>query len=496
MLFPLATILLTLPAIPIILAEPLKIPLTAHHSRQYSDDLETRQSWLKGQARGLRKKYAHHLGERGQDLLKRDRYEEDFEIGRRSIGRRSSGTVELTDVGIDASYSGQVSIGTPAQDFLLIMDTGSSDLWVAGSSCQSSSCTGVSTFNSGDSTSYATSNAAFNISYGSGDADGYLATDSVSLAGFTVTGQTFAVVTSTTAQLISAPLSGLMGLAWKSIAASGATPFWQALAASGSWTDSEMGFYLARYRGDNYASSVESEGGQLTLGGTNTSTYTGAINYISIDSDDLDYWRIPAQAVTVQGSQVSIGNSPSAAIDTGTTLIGVPTTVAQAIYAQIPNSAALPASSGYEGYYQYPCSTTVNVTIQFGGLSYAISNADMNLGSFTRDSSMCTGAFFAMDLSSQSPIQWIVGASFLKNVYSGFRYNPAAIGFAQLADGVSTVSNGTSTSTTGGGTTGSGGTGSGTGTGSSSAALPVFAKTSISGLLLSAAFSGALANLI
>jgi hypothetical protein len=56
------------------------------------------------------------------------------------------------------------------------------------------------------------------------------------------------------------------------------------------------------------------------------------------------------------------------------------------------------ASTGYSGYYQYPCSTEVSVTLQFGGLSYSISNSDFNLGSFTRDTSMCTGAFFEMDL--------------------------------------------------------------------------------------------------
>ncbi|WWC91004.1 uncharacterized protein L201_005943 [Kwoniella dendrophila CBS 6074] len=500
MLFPLTTTLLLASATSIAtvaVAEPLTIPLTAHHSRQYSDDLETRQSWLKGQASILRKKYENHLGEESKELLKRDRIQEDLELSRRSLGRRASGNVQLTDVGIDASYSGQVSIGTPAQDFLLIMDTGSSDLWVAGSTCQSSSCTGVSSFNSGSSSSYNSNNAAFNISYGSGDADGYLATDTVSLAGFTVTGQTFAVVTSTTARLISAPLSGLMGLAWKSIASSKATPFWQALAASGSWNNPEMSFYLARYRGDNYASSVESQGGEMVLGGTNQTKYTGNINYIDIDQDDLDYWRIPAQGVTVQGSQINIGStSPQAAIDTGTTLIGVPTQVAQAIYQQIPNFQPLSASSGYQGYYEYPCSTNVNVTIQFGGLSYQISNQDMNLGSFTRDQSMCTGAFFAMDLSSQSPIQWIVGASFLKNVYSTFRYNPPAIGFAQLANGVSTISNGTSSSTTGGGTSGSGGSSSGSGSGSSSSSAITTVPIISSGLVLSTLIAGLLVNML
>ncbi|OCF32449.1 endopeptidase [Kwoniella heveanensis BCC8398] len=453
------------------------IPLTAHHhARQYSDDLETRQDWLKGQAQGLRSKYAQHLGERGQEQLRRDIVQRELNVKRRSkLGARASGSVQLTDVGIDASYSGTVSIGTPAQEFLLIMDTGSSDLWVAGAECTSSSCQGVSSFSESSSSTYSTSNAAFNISYGSGDADGFLASDTVELAGFTVTGQTFAIVTTTTARLISAPLSGLMGLAWKAIASSKATPFWQALAASGSWTDPEFAFYLARYRGDNTASSVEEQGGEMVLGGTNTSQYTGSINYIDIAEADLDYWRIPVEALNVQSSSITItstrGYSPQAAIDTGTTLIGVPSSVAQSIYSQIPNAEALSASSGYDGYYQYPCDTNVNVTIQFGGLSYAISNADMNLGSFTRDSSMCTGAFFEMDMSAAAPIQWIVGASFLKNVYSTFRYNPPAIGFAELANGMSTVSNGTSTSTTSGGTSGSGSGGSSGSSGSGAGAL-------------------------
>lgn len=57
-----------------------------------------------------------------------------------------------------------------------------------------------------------------------------------------------------------------MGLAWKSIAQSVATPFWQALAASNTWSDPEMGFYVQRWRGVTDATSVESNGGEFTLG--------------------------------------------------------------------------------------------------------------------------------------------------------------------------------------------------------------------------------------
>jgi len=75
----------------------------------------------------------------------------------------------------------------------------------------------------------------------------------------------------------------------------------------------------------------------------------------------------------------------------------------------------------------------------FGSVSYSISEADFNLGPFTNDNSYCTGAVFAQDLSAASPISWIVGATFLKNVYSVFSYNPLAIGFASLAGESSTT---------------------------------------------------------
>lgn len=103
--------------------------------------------------------------------------------------------------------------------------------------------------------------------------------------------------------------------------------------------------------------------------------------------------------------------------------------------------------------------------MQYGGLSYQISTADMNLGRFSTQSDLCTGAFFQMDMSSQSPISWIVGASFLKNVYSVYRYEPTAIGFAALSGQSSTVSNGTNTPTTGGGTINGNDSGSGSNSG-------------------------------
>ncbi|WVO15347.1 hypothetical protein L204_103003 [Cryptococcus depauperatus] len=416
---------LSLTLLPLVLATaipsntPNYVPLQALKSRQFSDYLDERQAWLIGQSKALRIKYESLLNDEGKEMLRRDRLEE---MAKRDLKGRTTGTVNLVDVSLDASYCGQVTIGSQNSQFLVIMDTGSSDL-------------------------FKTSNTPFKISYGSGDAEGYIGNDDVKMAGFTVTGQTFAVVTETSADILKAPLSGLMGLAFDKIASSGSKPWWQTLVESGSWDSPEMGVFMKRYRGDNSATKIEQDGGAIIFGGLDTSKYDGGLNYVSIADSDRDYWRIPLEGMSVQGNRIdvssSFGGNPQCAIDTGTTLIGVPFATAESIYSQIPGAEALPSSIlGASGYYQYPCDTNVTVKLQFGGQQYTISKADMNLGSFTTDTSMCTGAFFVQQLSSRSPVQWIVGASFLKNVYTSFRYNPAAIGFAALKDnGGSTAGN-------------------------------------------------------
>lgn len=113
-------------------------------------------------------------------------------------------------------------------------------------------------------------------------------------------------------------------------------------------------------------------------------------------------------AVTVQGNSVAVGSGSSAyaAIDTGTTLIGGPASEIAAIFAQIPGSAV--ASGDYEGYYTYPCSTTVDVSFSFGSKTWSISPADFQLTPI--GNGQCLGAFF--ELTSSSP-SWIIGDTFL-----------------------------------------------------------------------------------
>lgn len=74
------------------------------------------------------------------------------------------------------------------------------------------------------------------------------------------------MVNTTSANLITAPISGLMGLAFRQLAQTASTPFWQTLATSGSWDRQEMGFYMRRYRGTRGVQAVERNGGEFVMG--------------------------------------------------------------------------------------------------------------------------------------------------------------------------------------------------------------------------------------
>lgn len=136
--------------------------------------------------------------------------------------------------------------------------------------------------------------------------------------------------------------------------------------------------------------------------------------------------------LTVQGTSVALtsGSASYAAIDTGTTLVGGPSDVIAQFYAAIPNSQA--GTGDYDGYYIYPCDTDVTATLAFGGSSWTISPKDFQLTQLSH--SQCLGAFFELDMGSGSSTpSWIVGDTFLKNVYSVFRYDPPSVGFANLS---------------------------------------------------------------
>ena len=237
--------------------------------------------------------------------------------------------------------------------------------------------------------------------------------------------------------------------------------------------------------------------------GLDTSKYTGQMNYISISTQDEAYWQIPVQAVTIDNQTVSGVVSiptlylaefalmrpvrpivkpqstlapPSSVFPRPTLARSMPRFLGRRICPPHPATRGI-ISTHVIRRSRYRCSSGGSATPYRTPISTLAHLLGIHRCAPARSSKWTCECrrilpphFHVLTFSSgsQAPISWIVGASFLKNVYSSFRFNPAAIGFAQLSGTAASVSNGTNSSmssTTGGGTAGSGGTGSSSGAG-------------------------------
>ncbi|KAI0250106.1 aspartic peptidase domain-containing protein [Lactifluus subvellereus] len=358
-----------------------------------------------------------------------------YNYGPSPMSRRAQTTdISVTNQGSDTSYFAPVSVGTPPQTFDLVLDTGSSDLWFAATACTTCG-QGTPELNPTKSSSLQVGNEHVVMNYGSGTASGTIARDTVSMGPFTVNPQIFVTVDTVSQGLIDGQLAGIMGLAFQGIANTGALPFWQALLNDNSLTNPEFSFFLTRFV-NNPNAQTEEPGGVFTLGGTNTTLFQGDIDFQSFTPPPGggSFWLQTISSVTVNGKKANIGNTNTAAIDTGTTLIGGPTAAVVAIWGAVPNSA--PLAGNMAGFFSFPCNTQLTIMISFGGPSWPINVADLNLGPVSNG--QCLGGIFDITAGSNVKPQpgqpaWIVGDTFLKNVYTVFRANPPAVGFAQLS---------------------------------------------------------------
>jgi len=224
----------------------------------------------------------------------------------------------------DAQWYGAVTIGTPPQRFEVLFDTGSSNLWVPSSECPIwvLSCDLHAQYDHSKSKTYQKNGQPFKIQYGSGAASGFLSSDNLGIGGVTVQQQVFAEVTGEPGiAFLAAGFDGVLGLAFQSISVDHATPVWYNLLSQKLVPQPVFSFYL------NRVNMTPGNGGELVLGGVDSSHYTGAFTYTPLTNQT--YWEFGIQGISV-GSTVITG--PTTAIaDSGTSLIVGPTAMVDQI---------------------------------------------------------------------------------------------------------------------------------------------------------------------
>lgn len=228
----------------------------------------------------------------------------------------------------DAQYYGPIIIGTPGQNFLVVFDTGSSNLWVPSSKCSWTviPCDLHHRYDSSSSSTYIANGTVFDIQYGSGATEGFLSADNVQLGGLTITAQTFAEVTGEPGiAFLFSKFDGIMGLAFDSISVDHVTPVWYNLLKQNLVSEPVFSFWLNRVNG-------ATPGGEMVLGGSDPSHYTGSFTYTPLTNET--YWEFQVDSISINGGSTYCSECRAIA-DTGTSLLAGPTAVVQQINAAI-----------------------------------------------------------------------------------------------------------------------------------------------------------------
>jgi hypothetical protein len=310
--------------------------------------------------------------------------------------------------GTDFAYFVQAGVGSSGTPLYMLLDTGAGTTWVMGSNCQTAACNMHNTFGSADSKTYKPTSNSFEISYGSGSVSGMLAQDTIALAGVKLSMQ-FGVANVTSDDFEHFPFDGILGL---SMSKSMTDNFVDVIKATKALGSNVFAVSLNR-------NSDGPDNGEITFGGIDQSKFTGVVTYTSVSSSADGDWAIPMDDIAYDGKKAGI-KGRSAYIDTGTSFMFGPPADVAAIYKLIPG-----ASTSDQVTYTVPCQANTSLAVSFSGVTYTISPKDWILG--PSSSGSCTGNIFGHEVVQGS---WLLGDSFLKNVYAIFDVDNNRIGFA------------------------------------------------------------------
>ncbi|KAJ7617732.1 aspartic peptidase domain-containing protein [Roridomyces roridus] len=358
-------------------------------------------------------------------------------------------------------YYTDITIGTPPQHFVFEIDTTSADISVQGTNCQPGLCPSSGLYNaSASSTAINTSTVPFSSNP---DDKAYFFTDTIDLGPFSVANTQFLVVISSDGSSSepddSDPASGFVGLGFPAaeLGFNTRTAFWESIMETGQTEEPIFSLWLAP--DDAVITTGELPGGSLTFGGVDQSLFSGDIEYHALSNGDTSIDGANQWNVDIQGESVIYGYVPgvtsSRNCDSRANFpvviirenqLGGPGSQITKIWDAIPGAKINETS----GMFTFPCNSSLNMSISFGGRHWPINDANLNLGPTDIDATICLSNIFSGD-----GVGWTLGLPFLKNVYTVFRQNPLGVGFAEL----STLAGGqgvpNSTSSTGPGTSSS-----------------------------------------
>ncbi|KAL7270691.1 aspartic proteinase precursor [Rhizina undulata] len=317
---------------------------------------------------------------------------------------------------LDAQYFAEISLGTPPQKFKVVLDTGSSNLWVPSSQCGSIACYLHNKYNSEESKTYKPNGTSFEIRYGSGSLSGFTSQDVLRIGELKVDGQTFAEATSEPGLAFAfGRFDGILGLGYDSISVDHITPPFYNMIEQGLLDEPIFAFHLC--------STDDNTQSEATFGGVIPEHYKG--NIIKLPLRRKAYWEVEFDSISFGAATASLDGT-GAILDTGTSLIALPSTLAELLNKEIG------AKKSWNGQYIVDCLKRDDLP----DLSFNLTGHDFSIGPYDyilEVQGTCISAIMGMDFPAPVGPLAILGDAFLRRYYSVYNLGDHTVGLATAA---------------------------------------------------------------
>lgn len=329
-------------------------------------------------------------------------FKESAESGQHHmVSNGLGGQIPLKDY-MNTQYFAEVHVGTPAQSFLVVPDTGSSNLWMYSSNCWAVPCFYHDKYDSKKSSTYKSDGRPFKITYGSGSIDGSVSRDTAVLGTATATNFAFGEVTGVSGvAFLASQMSGILGLAYDTISVNHMPTF----VDQSDLNTKSFSFVLHNNPEESY---ITMPGYDEELVGSNQFTFHNVIEqrYYSLKLGGLK-----------QGNTSISSEGFKAVIDSGTSVIVGPKTIVE------PLIAGITVNDDCSGVENLP-----DLTWTIDGIDYTLTPNDYVLAVESGGDRECVLGVIAGDFPPNFNY-FILGDSFMRRYYSFFDKENNRVGF-------------------------------------------------------------------
>jgi len=359
-------------------------------------------------------------------LIKKPSFSEQEELlsDAANVGHKTTGSKHDKKLKnfLNSQYYAEISIGTPAQNFDVLFDTDSSNLWVPSVLCGSIACYLHKKYECKNSTTCEKTDRKISIGNAQlgGTVEGIVTYDRVCFDSeseeFCIEKQGFAQTTSEPGLTYAfAKFDGILGMGFDSAAIGNLNTPFSDLVKNGKCEQPVFAFWLNRTESSN------TSGGELTLCGVDKNHIDGEITYVPLSRDG--HWQVALDSISV-GSDTMDGPI-QATISTSASLMMGPADVIEIL------NSIIKAKKAWNGQYIVDCSTLDSlpvITFKIGGKDFPLTPREYVL-EIKSTQTTCISGFDTSKVPGDN--QWVLGDIFIGRYYTIFDQGNKRVGFAR-----------------------------------------------------------------